>query len=303
MIPRKLLVISGPTATGKTHIATQIAREFNGQLISADSRQIYKGLDIGTGKDHPPGAIVHLIDLIKPNQIFSAAEYQKLVYNLLPKLWCQNILPILIGGTGQYIDSVLNPQKNTYHIPPNWQLRQYLQQLPVLHLQEIYKLLDPGSFSRLNPSDRSNPRRLIRKIEIFVSPKKTTDSTSHPKLDFLHFSLTAPNQYLYDRIDFRVEERLKLGLIDEIKKLLKKYSWSDPGLNTLAYKEFQSYFTHPTLSNLAVSVQKWKFDEHAYARRQKTWFKKMEPKFSVDVSLPDYPDLINKLFLKWYNKP
>lgn len=319
----KLLIISGPTATGKTALAVKIAEKFNGELINADSRQIYKGMDIGTGKDHPGNIPVHLINIITPNQSFSVAEYRKLALQKIAEIHQKIKLPILVGGSGQYIDAVINPQPS-FHIPPNKILRFFLNKLTIIHIQKIYHFLDPKSFDLLNNSERHNPHRLIRKIEILIfkffhfkliknfnNHRKNLEIKRHnfaydhnpvksdkfqiSNFDVLHLSLTAPNEFLYERIDSRVDSRLKLGLFKEIENLLKKYSWHHPGLNTLAYKEFKTGFTDE-------NIQKWRFDEHAYARRQKTWFKKIPDIKIFDITRQSYPQNIYNLINKWYNE-
>lgn len=293
----KILIISGPTATGKTSLALKLAKKFNGVLISADSRQIYIGMDIGTGKDKPKNIPIHLIDIITPNQSFSVAQYQHLAIPLIKKTLSQNKLPIIVGGTGQYIDSIINPDKSTYSIHPNKLLRFFLNKLSTSTLQKIYRFVDRQSFDALNNSDKNNPHRLIRKIEIKLSnTNKISPSLSSENagmsFDFFHLSLTAPNSYLYSRIDARVKARLDQGLLSEIKYLLKKYSWSSPGLNTLSYKEFRSYFKQKTTMSDAIS--KWTYDEHAYARRQKTWFKKSQNTIFIDITQKKYLQLATK---------
>lgn len=289
----KLLIISGPTATGKTNLVIKIAKKFNGELISADSRQIYRGMNIGTGKDHSPDIVVHLIDIIYPNETFSVAQYRQLALMKINQIWSENKLPIIVGGTGQYIDSLINPQP-TFSIKPNKILRFFLNKLPVKYLQLIYKCLDKNSFLKLNNSDINNPHRLIRKIEIKLSNKKTNNSVKN-NYNCLHLSLTAPNQILYERIDARVQTRLDAGLFDEIKNLLKKYPWSSPGLNTLAYKEFSSGFNQK-------NIDKWRFDEHSYARRQKTFFKKLKSIYFLDITNHDFSKKAFNLVKEWYNK-
>lgn len=295
----KLLIISGPTATGKTNLAIKLAKKINGQLISADSRQIYKGLDIGTGKDHPKDFPISLIDLIDPGKSFSVAQYQKLALQRIFEIHSKNKLPIIVGGTGQYIDAITNPQKSTYSIKPNNILRFFLNRLSTKTIQNIYKFLDKKSFESLNNSEQHNPHRLIRKIEIKLSHKK--DENTFPKNNFniLHLSLTAPTSFLYPRIDARVKKRLDIGLIDEIKNLLKKYSWSSPGLNTLAYKEFKNYFNKK--KSLSEVTKEWTFDEHAYARRQITWFKKQEGITFIDISKANSNKKALEVVKKWYN--
>ncbi len=287
----KLLIISGPTATGKTALAVKLAQKFNGQLISADSRQIYRGMDVGTGKDHPTNTPIHLVDIINPNQLFSAAQYHQLALNIIHQVWQANKLPIIVGGTGQYIDAIINPQP-TFVVPPNHILRFFLNRFPLSFLQLILKTLDFKTFNSLNHSDSSNPHRLIRKIEINISNKISRSPSilqgrgMGGGFDVLHISLTAPNQFLYQRIDQRVDQRLKQGLFDEIKILIRKYHWSDPGLNCLAYKEFKTGFTQK-------NVDTWRFHEHSLARRQKTWFKAQPNINFIDITKPNFePQII-----------
>ena len=305
----KILIISGPTGTGKTNLAIKLAKKFNGELISADSRQIYQGLDIGTGKDHPKNIKIHLIDLITPDQSFSVAQYQKLAFEKITEIHQKNKLPIIVGGTGQYIDAIVNPNKSTYSIKPNKLLRFFLNRFPTSTIQKIYQILDKKNFESLNNSEKHNPHRLIRKIEILFSIKSPLSKGDLERLksingvkeglNILHLSLTAPTSFLYPRINNRVQKRLNLGLLKEIKKILRQYSWSDPGLNTLAYKEFKNYFNKK--STLSESIKRWTFDEHSYARRQLTWFKKQNNINFVNISISDYESKIFTNVNKWYN--
>ena len=250
----KLLIISGPTATGKTDLAVKLAKKYNGELISADSRQIYCGLNIGTGKDHPKNIKINLIDIIRPNQSFSVAQYQKLALQKITEIQNKNKLPIIVGGTGLYIDSIINKQTETYSIKPNYFLRLILNHCSTSTIQKIYKLINLRDFNNLNNSEKNNPHRLIRKIEIKIFSLKNKKSPLSKRdlggFDLFHISLTAPNDFLYQKIDQRVSSRLKNGLLQEIKNLLKIYHWSDVGFNTLAYKEFKSYFKKPNQENL-----------------------------------------------------
>ncbi len=294
---KKILIISGPTATGKTSLAIKLAKKLNGELISADSRQIYRGMDIGTGKDHPKDVKINLIDIIDPDQSFSVEQYRQLAVEKINQIHANGKLPIIAGGTGQYIDSITNPQP-TFSIKPNKVLRFFLNHFPLKLLQLTLRLLDFKTFRLLNNSDLHNPHRLIRKIEIKLSFKSPLSKEDLEGLNTLHISLTAPNDYLYSRIDQRVESRLKLGLIGEIKNLLKKYKGSDPGLNCLAYKEFVG-------ADLVSVPQKlidiWRFHEHSYARRQKTWFKKIPNIIFFDITTPGFEAKIIKEVGKWYN--
>ncbi len=296
----KLLIISGPTATGKTALAVKLAKKLHGEIISADSRQIYQELDIGVGKDHPRGTPIHLIDIIKPNQKFSVAEYRQIALSKIYELQSQNKLPILVGCSGFYIDSIINPKYNTFLIKPNKILRNILGYLSINILRFLLKLIDSSNFNKLNHSDSCNPYRLIRKIEIALFKNKLKISTFNSKINILHISLTASSHILYKRIDNRVEERLKMGHLNELKDLLNKYQWTDPGLKVSAYSCFKNYFYNK--QSLAVSIQKWKYREHRDARHQKTWFKKRSNVLFVDIT----KEYINKSVMenveKWYNK-
>jgi len=290
----KLLIISGPTASGKTALAVKLATKFNGELISSDSRQIYKYLDIGVGKDHPKDVQIHLIDLIEPNQKFSVSQFRKLAIDLISEIQAKNKLPILVGGSGFYIDAVINSKYNTLSIKPNLLLRFILFKLPVKFLQQLLKIIDQKTLLKLNNSDLNNPIRLVRKIEISLSPFPQREKRrSREGFDYLHLSLTAPRQYLYDRIDARVESRLKLGHIKELKSLLKKYKWSDPGLKISAYKVFN------TIVSLDQIKQKWKYAEHRDARRQLTWFKKYTRGIFIDITNPNYQKEVFKIVNKF----
>jgi tRNA dimethylallyltransferase len=320
----KILIISGPTATGKTDLAVELAKKYNGELVSTDSCQIYKGLDIGTGKDQPDKTPIHLVDIINPDQKFSVAQFQKSGLDIINKLHSQNKLPILVGCSGFYLDSLINPKYDTFSIKPNKFWRFISTKLSVKILQKIYKLLDPKNFSKLNNSDINNHYRLTRKIEIKLSNKKNNKAALSREVDpmksgtegfnILHISLIAPLDFLYNRIDARVQKRIDIGFLDEIKNLLKKYSWSDPGLQIGAYQCMKPYFQKisPFVKGrcpqdrevLNDCLQKWKYAEHSDARRQSTYFKSRyqnKAKF-IDITFSDFKDKSFRLVSKWYNQ-
>ena len=310
----KILIISGPTATGKTDLAVELAKKYNGELVSTDSCQIYKGLDIGTGKDQPGETPIHLIDLINPDQKFSVAQFQKAGLKIIQKLHSQNKLPILVGCSGFYLDSLINPNYNTFAIKPNKLWRFISKKLSVESLQKIYKFLDPQNFSKLNNSDINNHYRLTRKIEIKLSPKNQRSNIydKKPNFNILHISLTAPLDLIYNRIDQRVQKRIDMGFLDEIKNLLKKYSWSDPGLQVGAYQCLKPLFDNKkyplskgeTANAERDCFQKWKYAEHSDARRQGTYLKsryKNTAQF-FDITSPNFKNKIFKIVSKWYNE-
>jgi tRNA dimethylallyltransferase len=313
---KPILIISGPTASGKTGLAIKLMKLLNGELISADSRQIYKGFDIGTGKDHPKNIKIHMIDILDPNEQYSVTQYRQTALPLIEKIQKKGKLPIIVGGTGQYIQSLIEDSRETFHIGPNKFLRFFLNKLSVKFLQKIYKFLDKEKYNQLNNSDIHNPHRLIRKIEIRLSNKgviarspATAGRRSNPDgiNNYLHISLTAPNSYLFKNIDQRVDERIKMGLFNEIRNLLKKYPWSAPAFRTHAYKEFEGVIARnpPTGGDEAIPmevIQKWHYDEHRYVHRQKTWFRKMPNVHFFDITSSKYPQDVIDFVLKCYNK-
>lgn len=302
---QKLLVICGPTATGKTELAVKLAKEFNGELISADSRQVYKGMDIGTGKDREKleDIPLRLLDIADPDQNFSVAQYQDLAWKAIEDIWKRNKLPILVGGTGLYIKAVVDGIE-TKGIPQDWDLRKKLESLPLKDLQKKLEEIDSKKWHSMNSSDQSNPRRLIRAIEIAMYRKSKNHydtMTYHSSLDVLIIGLTAPNKILYQRIDERVEKRVKQGIIDEIQSLLDKgYSWDLPSMSGLGYRVWKDFFDKKATKE--ETIQKWKFDEHSYARRQLTWFKKDKRINWFDITSFSYKENINKQIKTWFSK-
>jgi len=266
----QLLIITGPTATGKTNLALKLAKKFSSQIISADSRQVYIGMDIGTGKDKPkPGPKIHGYDLVKPNQDFSVAHFVNFALPLIKSIHETRELPIVVGGTGLYLKALTQPLK-TINIKPNLQLRQKLNKLSVKQLQAQLKQLNPDRFNSLNHSDQLNPRRLIRAIE--VSQSSLQGKTPQIKFNTLWIGLTAKKSILDKRIIKRVAKRIKQGVEQEVKALIKAgYSWDLPSLSAMGYQQWQPYFAgQATLEDVK---QAWITAEQQYLRRQLTWFK------------------------------
>ena len=314
---KKILIISGATATGKTDLAVELAKKYNGELVSTDSCQIYKGLNIGTGKDQPDETPIHLVDLINPDQKFSVAQFQKAGLEVINKLHSQNKLPILVGCSGFYLDSLINPNYDTFSIKPNKIWRFISTKLSVKTLQKIYKFLDKENFSKLNHSDINNHYRLTRKIEIKLKSPLYQGEMSHYSrtegFNIMHISLTAPLDFLYDRIDKRVQKRIDIGFFDEIKNLLKKYSWNDPGFQIAAYQCLRPYFENKKKApfhqgelseGLRGLIQKWRYAEHSDARRQSTYLKSRYQNKAqfFDITSPGFKNKIFKTISKWYNK-
>lgn len=295
-----LIIVCGPTATGKTEFALKLAKERNGELVSADSRQIYKYLDIGTGKDLPPdtkyqirntelGIIdvnystgyylikntpLWLYDVITPDQRFSAAEYAKIAREVVKDIWSRGKLPIVVGGTGFYIQALIDGI-DTEGIPPNGELREKLGNLETKKLQELLQEKNFERWDKMNNSDRNNPRRLIRALEVSeLQPHTIGDMRKQSITDNIQFiGLSIPREELFKKIDARVKQRVDQGIVQEIEHVLKKgYDWNSPGLQTIGYEEWQPHFEGKISKNEV--IERWKLNEHNYARRQETWFKK-----------------------------
>jgi len=322
-MPKKALIIYGPTAIGKTSLALKWAQRWKGELVSADSRQVYQGMDIGTGKDvgqakfHPQeqlvlencpltrgyylveGVKIWLLDILKPSQRFSSYQWAQLARRVIKDIWRRKKLPLVVGGSAFYLKTLLD-DLNTQGIPPNWSLRKRLEKCSVAELQRELKRIWPTRWQQLNHSDRHNPRRLIRALEI----KEAAKPLSSPKNFWRQACwqgvyLTASLKFIRQRISLRIRQRLKAGLLEEIAGLLESgYRWEDPGLNCLAYKEFRLFFAGK--QQRAKAIKKWQQDEVEYARRQQLWFRHDQRFWKVNVEQKNWRQLINKKVETWY---
>lgn len=245
----KLVIIIGPTATGKTKLGVDLAKKYNGEIISADSRQVYKGMDIVTGKDKGEygDVLVWGIDLVDPDYNFNVSDFVNFADVKILDIVSRNKLPIIVGGTALYIKALLEPLE-TIHIKPNPNLRKELENLSVEKLQ-----LRLGK-NNLNPSDIKNPRRLIRAIEVKETAKEF--ESSRPTYEPTIISLVAPQGFIAEKISSRVDTRIRSGAKEELKSLLDLgYSLDLPSMTALGYKDIDD----PDL---------WQLHERQYAKRQ-----------------------------------
>ncbi len=309
----KLVVICGPTATGKTTLAIKLAKDFNGEIVSADSRQVYKGMDIGTGKDiengkwkmengekghwEIAGIPVWLYDVVEPDQEFSVAQYVELAWKVIEDIWQRGKLPFLVGGTGFYIKSVMEGIENL-GISRDEKLRENLEKLTVEQLQKILEKTCPERLREMNHSDQNNPRRLIRAIEIASQYQISNIKYQKYKAIIKNFKtlfvgLTVPKKVLYERIDHRVKQMIQAGLENEIKNLLKQgCSWDLPAMSGIGYAQWQPHFEKK--ANLSEVIQKIKLATHAFARRQLTWFGAQKRIIWFDISARDCYDKVKQ---------
>lgn len=267
----KLLAIVGPTATGKTNLALKLSIQQPSILISADSRQVYKGMDIVTGKDHPKDVTIYGIDLISPNESCSVAIWHSAVYPHIIKAWENGILPIIVGGTGLYVKA-LTEGIATMSVPINQALRAELVNNSIAQLQAQLISLSQDKFNSMNNSDQHNPRRLIRAIEVASSPHNTHQSSIvNPKSEMigLYYSSQSIQE---DMIRERVIQRLSLGAIEETKLLITRYGTNLQSLSAIGYKTIIDYLNH--LISQDQMIELWVKGELDYAKRQMTWFRK-----------------------------
>ena len=280
----KIIVLLGPTASGKSSLAIALAREYNGEIVSADSRQVYKGMDIGTGKVTPEEQSQvphHLLDIIEPIADFSLAHYQEAAFAAIDDIIARHKTPFLVGGTALYIYSVTDNYDLT-NVGANLARRKELEKLSADELQAI---LIPSSARRgkgvvpaLNDSDKKNPRRLIRAIEKLEAGANLGANKKPPRYDSLILGTDVPRNELYKKIDQRVDERLRptdsagKGMIEEVVKL--RQTVPDEKLISfgLEYRWITEYLQSKHTKE--IMVERLKGAIHAFARRQMTWWKK-----------------------------
>jgi len=285
---QKLVVIIGPTAVGKTKLSIELAKQYNGEIISGDSMQIYRGMDIGTAKirqEEMEGIPHHLIDIRNPDQDFSAAEFQELVREKIAEIALRNKLPIIVGGTGLYIQAAIYD----YHFseaPSNPDYRKNLEKRAekegnqVLH-DELVRI-DPQSASEIHPN---NVRRVIRALEIFHCTGKTKEETQanqSPELlyDTALIGLTMERDQLYERINRRVDIMVEEGLLEEVQSLYNRGLRECQSIQAIGYKEIYQYLDgHISLLD---AIDMLKQNSRRYAKRQLTWFR-------------------NKMSVKWFD--
>ncbi len=273
--PQKLIIILGPTASGKSELAIKLAKKFNGEIVSADSRQIYQEMDIGTNKitkKQMAGIRHYLIDVIKPDQSFTLAQYKKLAVKTIKDIQKRGKVPFLVGGTGLYIQAIVD-NLQIPQVKPNKKLRDKLEQLSNRELFEQLRKLDPLAAVTI---DLNNKRRLIRAMEVCLTTKKPfSQQRKKGRLLFntCQIGLKLDKKNLAKRINQRVDKMFKAGLVKEAKNLTKKYSPNLPSMSGIGYQEIIQEIKN---NSFEINQTKELIKQHTrqYARRQITWFKR-----------------------------
>jgi len=278
-----IVAIVGPTAVGKSRLALSLARAFGGEIVSADSRQIYRYMDIGTAKpslQDRASVPHHLIDIIEPTEPFSLAIFQRLAYEALEDIWQQGKLPLLVGGSGLYVWSVVEG----WQIPPaptDPHFRHQLEEKAApggayslyQHLQEV----DPVSASKIDPR---NVRRVIRALEVCEAAKvpfSQLQGKQKPPFNTLILGLTCRRDKLYDRIDDRVDKMMNQGLVEEVRGLAARgYSFDLPAMSSVGYRQIGQFLQGEI--DLTAAIQQIKFETHRFARHQYAWFRLKDPR-------------------------
>lgn len=310
----KVIVICGPTASGKTDLSIKLAKRFNCEIICVDSRTVYKHLNIGTAKPYIDRShkllskdkilgpvykidgIVHYgLDLVNPKKRYSVAEFQQFAYSAIKKIIAKGKTPFFVGGTGLYIDAVV---KGFSFPKEDLQLRAKIEKMSDREIE--YKMLkyDPATLKKYI----NNRRRLERALEVYLLNQRPISEYKKDQPDFncLFLAVDWPREELYQRIDKWVDMRIKMGMIDEVKSLIKK-GLSHKRLQEfgLEYRFIDNYLQNPTNKNLKFQIINLKFKTHAFARRQLTWFRRNKEInwLKADNKLQKNADKLVKKFL------
>lgn len=276
----KIIVIVGPTASGKTALSLALAKKYNGEIVSADSRQVYRGMDIGTAKvpkDNNDGEYFvqgvrhHLIDIVNPDEEFALAHYKKLAFEAIDDILSRGKLPIIVGGTGLYVWAIVD-NLDIPAVAPNlaWRAEWTKKSLP--ELVSALKKADPLSAEKI---DLKNPRRVLRALEVALSssePFIKKQKKFAPKYDALQIGLNVERDELINRINTRVDEQIKDGLVNEVTVLAKKYPGILPAMSGIGYKQI-GYYLRGEMS-LDEAKEEIKKATRQYAKRQMTWFRR-----------------------------
>ncbi|MFT4416928.1 tRNA (adenosine(37)-N6)-dimethylallyltransferase MiaA [Fredinandcohnia humi] len=302
-LKEKLVVLIGPTAVGKTQLSIELAKKLDAEIISGDSMQIYRGMDIGTAKitkDEMEGIPHHLIDIKEPHESFSVAEFQTVVRELIKDIHNRGRIPMIVGGTGLYIQSVIYDYQFTDDgSDPEYRqrLEQEISTNGVDCLFEKLKEIDPASAERIHPN---NVRRLIRALEIYHSTGKTMSEYLDEQqqeliYDVALIGLTMDRDKLYERINKRVDIMMDSGLLEEVSRFYQSGLRDCQSIQAIGYKELYGYLDGEL--SLDAAVDQLKQNTRRYAKRQLTWFRnKMDVKWFDMTETGQFYEKFNEIY-------
>jgi tRNA dimethylallyltransferase len=301
---KDVIVIIGPTASGKTKLSVELAKDIGGEIISADSMQIYKYMDIGTAKpdkEEKAGIQHYLMDEVYPDEEFSVARFKALALQYIDLVHEKNKVPIIAGGTGLYVNSLIYNISFSETVS-DWELRERLtkeaEEKGNEYIHNQLKQVDPEAAANIHPN---NLKRVIRAIEVYTHTKKTISYHQEisrqepPRHRFIVIGLRSERQSLYDRINQRVESMIEKGLIQEVENLIERgYDKSTVAMQGIGYKEILLYLRKEI--SFQETVESIKKGSRNYAKRQITWFKRIEDVFWIDVDeLNDTGEILKKI--------
>ena len=289
----KVIVICGPTASGKTGLAIELAKKINGEIISSDSMQIYKDMTIGTAKpteEEMQGIKHYLIDFVAPNKRYSVADFQKDAQKAIKEVLDKGKVPIIVGGTGLYVDTLIyNIQYPEFEIDIEY--RKNLEEMINKHGLEVAyneaEKIDAEATKKISKNDK---KRIMRILEIYHQTGKTKTELEiesrkiAPPYNYLVYAINMDREKLYDRINQRVDIMINQGLIEEVQHLLKKYKNFPTAMQGLGYKEVAEYLQGELTKE--EMIEKLKRETRKYAKRQLTWFRKNKEIKWIDGLLP-----------------
>lgn len=284
------MVLVGPTAVGKTEIALRLAQEFDGEIVSADSRLLYRGMDIGTAKptraerEQVPH---HVIDVVEPDGEFTLADFQAAAYAAIADIFARGKQPFLVGGTGLYVRAVVEGF-NLPQVAPNPERRADLEARPTAELYARLEALDPPAAAAIQPN---NSRRIVRALEVIEATGEpiSRQQTRHPPpYPIVQIGLILPRPLLYARVDARIDRMLEQGLVDEVRGLVARgYSFKLPAMTGLGYREIGMYLQGQVPLDEAIVLLKR--NTRKFIRHQANWFQRSNPRIHwFDLSVDDY---------------
>ncbi len=285
----KVIVICGPTASGKTSLSIELAKKINGEIVSADSMQIYKDMDIGTAKptkEEMEGIKHHVLDCVSPEERYSVAQYKRDAKDAIRNIISKGKIPIVVGGTGLYIDSLIYEIEYS-DIKIDEDYRNELEKIALEKgLDELYKMamqIDPIAMKKISSNDK---KRIMRVLEIYKTTGKTkteqeAESKKNPvEFDYKVFAINWDREILYQRINKRVDIMIEQGLIEEVENILQKYGKFPTAMQGLGYKEVVDYING--IYTKEEMIEKIKMETRRYAKRQLTWFRKNKQTIWLD---------------------